>query len=33
MLVFLDESEALIPLAEGNSWIEVVPPWLETETE
>ncbi|HAL61067.1 MAG TPA: hypothetical protein DCP08_01495 [Chloroflexi bacterium] len=33
MLVLLDESGALIPLAEGNSWIEVVPPTLEIEAE
>jgi len=33
MLVLLDESGRLISLAEGNSWIEVVPPTLEIETE
>jgi len=33
MLVLLDESGRLIPLAEGNSWIEVVPPTLEIGTE
>lgn len=33
MLSFFDEAGNPIPLAEGNSWIEVVPPWLEIETE
>ncbi|MFQ6001059.1 MAG: DUF3048 C-terminal domain-containing protein, partial [Anaerolineae bacterium] len=33
MLSFFDEAGNPIPLAEGNSWIEVVPPTLEIETE
>jgi len=33
MLSFFDEAGTPVPLAEGNSWIEVVPPWLEIETE
>lgn len=33
MLSFFDEEGNPIPLAEGNSWIEVVPPTLEIETE
>ncbi len=33
MLSFFDEEGNSIPLAEGNSWIEVVPPTLEVESE
>jgi hypothetical protein len=33
MLSFFDEAGKPIPLAVGNSWIEVVPPTLEIETE
>lgn len=33
MLSFFDEAGNPIPLAEGNSWIEVVPPTLEIEAE
>ncbi len=33
MLSFFDEAGKPIPLAEGNSWIEVVPPTLEIEAE
>lgn len=33
MLSFFDEAGNPIPLAEGNSWIEVVPSTLEIETE
>jgi len=33
MLELADEEGNPLPLAEGNSWIEVVPLWLEIETE
>jgi hypothetical protein len=33
MLSFFDEAGKPIPLAVGNSWIEVVPPTLEIEAD